>query len=518
MPRKRTLSDFIERARTIHGDKYDYSKVVYKGVHEKVCIICPEHGEFWQEPNNHLSAKTICPKCAKRLRADKFRRTTEDFIKEATRVHKGRYDYSKVVYHHNEEKVCIICPDHGEFWQSPHNHLNGAGCPKCSGNYIPTTEEFIAASKAIFGDKYDYSKTVYHGNKRKVCIICPEHGEFWITPNNHLTHKIGCSRCTGYYDLTLEEFITEANKRFDNKYDYSRAVWKGFQKRIEIICPEHGPFYQTPMSHLKTLGCPKCSGKYMDQEYFIQKANIIHNNKYDYSKVEYRGNNRKVCIICPEHGEFWQTPNGHLLGHGCSKCAGLYMDTDYFIEKATTVHNGKYDYSLVDYKNTSEKVKIICPIHGVFEQVANYHLAGNGCPACSESHMERDVRRFFKRNQIPFESQKTFDWLVFDGKLFIDFFLPDYGVGIECQGGQHFESVDYFGGDEMFRKTKVRDELKRKLCSKHGIEILYYSDLNIDYPYPVIEDFETLLKSIRARGNVDPNLWKDPELPLSFEE
>ena len=161
----------------------------------------------------------------------------------------------------------------------------------------------------------------------------------------------------------------------------------------------------------------------MDKEYFIQKASIIHNNKYDYSKVEYKGNNRKVCIICPTHGEFWQTPNSHLFGNGCGKCSGNYMDTDYFKEKAALVHNNKYDYSLVDYKAGLEPVKIICPIHGVFEQKPAHHLSGNGCTACSESHMEKDIRRIVDQNHINYEREKTFEWLFLQGKLFLDFFI-----------------------------------------------------------------------------------------------
>ena len=147
MPRKRTITEIIARARQIHGDRYDYSKAVYRGLHTKMCIICPEHGEFWQVQDNHISRKSGCPVCAQRIRADKQRKTQEAFIAEATAVHKGKYDYSKVEYHQTEEKVCIICPTHGEFWQTPHNHLHGAECPKCSGNYIPTTEEFISAAK-----------------------------------------------------------------------------------------------------------------------------------------------------------------------------------------------------------------------------------------------------------------------------------------------------------------------------------------------------------------------------------
>lgn len=517
MPKKRTRDDFIERARAVHGDRYDYSKVVYKGSHEKVCIICPKHGEFWQDPTNHISRKSNCPKCSYELISDLNRSDTESFIAKARKRHGDKYDYSKVVYRRTDEKVCIVCPEHGEFWQEPHNHIQGAGCPKCSNMYSPSTEEFIAAARAVHGDKYDYSKAVYNGNKRKLCVVCPEHGEFWITPNNHISKKVGCSRCTGYYDLTIEEFIDEANKRFNNKYDYSKAVWRGFQKKIEIICPEHGSFFQTPMSHLKTMGCGKCSGKYMDQDYFIEKATRVHKGKYDYSKVVYTGNKDKVCIICPEHGAFWQKPNQHLMGAGCAICAGNYLNTELFKQKAARIHDNKYDYSLVEYTGGLKKVKIICPTHGVFEQVASYHLAGNGCPMCNESHIERDVRRFLKHNFIQYESEKTFEWLVYEDKMFLDFFLPQYGVAIECQGGQHFEAVDLWGGEEKYEVVKARDRKKKQLCNEHGIEIIYYSNLGIDFPYPVIRDFNHLLEAIKARGDIDPILWKDPELPLVFD-
>lgn len=518
MPRKRTQESIIEQARSVHGDKYDYSKVIYKSIHEKVCIVCPTHGDFWQEPDNHISRRSGCPQCAREQNADKTRMGKESFAIKARSIHGNKYDYSLVQYKKSDQNVCIICPQHGPFWQTPHTHLTGHGCPKCANLYSPTTEEFIASSKAIFGDKYDYSKTDYKGNKTKVCITCPEHGDFWTTPNNHLTHKAGCPRCSGYYDLSLEEFIEIANKRFNYKYDYSKVVWKGLKHTIDIICPEHGLFRQTPRLHLKTLGCQKCSGHYMDQEYFIQKSTQIHNGKYDYSKVVYRGNKYKVCIICPEHGEFWQNPNTHLRGGGCAKCAGNVLDTDLFKKKASLIHENKYDYSLVEYTSNLEKVKIICPIHGIFEQVASYHLAGNGCPTCSESHMERTVRNFFKRNHVHFESQKTFEWLVFEGKMHLDFFLPEYGVAVECQGGQHFKSVNWFGGDAMYRKTIARDETKKRLCNQHGIEVLYYSDIGIDFPYPVFEDMGLLLDAIISRGKVDPTKWKDPELPFDFSE
>lgn len=117
-----TAENFIKKAIGIHGEKYDYSKVEYKSAREKVCIICPIHGEFWQAPSNHLSGNR-CPKCAADLRASNKRLTTEEFIRRAKEIHGDIYDYSKVEYKGYLEKVCIVCPEHGEFWQRPGNHL-----------------------------------------------------------------------------------------------------------------------------------------------------------------------------------------------------------------------------------------------------------------------------------------------------------------------------------------------------------------------------------------------------------
>ena len=121
---------FIEKARQIHNDKYDYSKVNYVNSRTKVCIICPTHGEFWQTPHNHLKGYG-CAECGKE-KSHLPKITTEDFISKSKERHGNKYDYSKAYYKTWDAKVCIICPEHGEFWQTPSNHINGSGCPKCA--------------------------------------------------------------------------------------------------------------------------------------------------------------------------------------------------------------------------------------------------------------------------------------------------------------------------------------------------------------------------------------------------
>ena len=404
MTKKMTTEEFIRKVRDAHGDKYDYSKVEYVNAKTKVCIICPEHGEFWQQPSNHLQGQG-CPKCTH----PNANMTTEDFIIKAKQIHGDKYDYSKVEYVNSSTKVCIICPIHGEFWQQPIDHINGKGCPKCVGKY-QTTEDFIIKAKQIHGDKYNYSKVDYINMETKVCIICPEHGEFRQTPHNHLKGQ-GCPKCVGKYQTT-EEFIRKAKEIHGGKYDYSKTECVDNNTKVCIICPEHGEFWQKPYNHLKGQGCPKCKGNKIWEtrgrittEEFIRKAKEIHGGKYDYSKVEYTNANTKVCIICPEHGEFWQTPSSHLSGQGCPKCAhpNANMTTEDFIIKAKQIHGDKYDYSKVEYVNSSTKVCIICPIHGEFFVRANNHLRGIGCPNC------QGLRKQYKFNLLEeFENEYAF--------------------------------------------------------------------------------------------------------------
>lgn len=262
-----------------------------------------------------------------------------------------------------------------------------------------TTEEFVERAEKVHGKKYDYSKVNYKGYEVEVCIICPEHGEFWQTPNNHLFGS-GCPLCyKEKKSLGRDLFVSKSQEIHGNKYDYSKAAYKTNKDKVCIICPEHGEFLQRPDVHLRGNGCPKCNPYFLDAEKFISKGKQIHNNFYDYSKVDYQGVHSKVCIVCPIHGEFLQTPDNHLRGQGCPECGRervrnkLQMGDNLFIEIANNKYNGFFDYSLVKYKNNSTKVKIICPKHGVFEQTPSSHLYTKfGCPTCAQEELMKNRR------------------------------------------------------------------------------------------------------------------------------
>ena len=380
-----------------------------------------------------------------------------------------------------------------------------------------TTEIFIKKCKEIYGEKYDYSKVNYINSQTKVCVIChekdengDEHGEFWVTPNNHLRNR-KCPKCKllnlrKRFIKTTEQFIEDAIKIHGDKYDYSKVEYNGAFKKIKIICKKHGEFIQEPHVHLMGCGCPEC-GKIIIYENnvknrttfedFVIRASIKHKNKFIYPKQEIINQHQYIKIICPIHGEFEQELQSHLQGCGCPNCSKKKKkNTEIFIEEARKIHGNKYDYSKVEYKTIKDKVCIICPKHGEFWQVADHHLQGNGCYICKESRLERDIRMFLTENNINFESQKRFKWL---GKQSIDFYLIDYNIAIECQGIQHFsfkENSKIFD-EESHKKIVKLDKIKKEKCYKNNIKLLYYSNLGINYPYYVFEDKEKLLEEIK---------------------
>lgn len=268
--------------------------------------------------------------------------TTEEFIKKAKSIHKDKYDYKLVDYKSSTLDVIIICDKHGEFIQRPANHLNGANCLYCGREDVEksklrTKEEFVKACEKTHGvDKYDYSITEYTNCKDKVKINCRIHGIFELTADNH--QRGGrCQSCN--------------KEGYTNKYATS----------------------------------------------FIEKSKILHDNKFNYSLVNYIDNKTKVDISCPTHGVFEQLPLYHLQGNGCNKCnlekrKDNGVNTNSFTENANIVHNEKYIYADTHYINERNKVSIRCKEHGIFEKLPHKHLNGQGCPKCSSEEGGRKIR------------------------------------------------------------------------------------------------------------------------------
>jgi hypothetical protein len=404
-------TEFINKAKEIHGDKYDYSKTIYENNLKEVIIICNEHGEYLQLPKVHKRGSG-CPECGKKKTSNSRKSNTTEFINKSREIHEDKYDYTQVEYIKANQKVIIICKKHGKFLQTPNGHLDGKGCRNCSteinsDKQRKTTNQFITDAIQIHGDTYNYSKVEYKNAGEKVIIICKEHGDFEQTPNGHLSGS-GCIKCAGCYKSNTEEFIEKSKEIHDNKYDYSKVEYKNVIEKVIIICKEHGDFLQSPNGHLNGHGCYKCGYDMFifSNNDFIDKAKEIHNDKYDYSKINYIKMNEKVIITCKEHGDFEQTPSNHITHkQGCQKCAGNYLsNSEEFIEKANLIHNNNYDYSNIKYINNHTNITIICKKHGEFEQTPQTHLSGCGCQNCGIETMKikqkTDVDDFIKNANI----------------------------------------------------------------------------------------------------------------------
>jgi hypothetical protein len=259
--------DFIVKAKKIHGDLFDYSKVRYQNANKPVIIICPIHGEFQQRPSGHLLGKT-CRKCSYEKRAITNTKTSDTFIEQSKMIHGSFYNYSKIRYVKATKPVIIICPIHGEFLQKPSVHLSGHKCSKCS-------------------------------NQEK---------------SNNKTYPFSW-------------FLQKSNHIHNGKYTYDTTGYKNTYSRVKVICKEHGPFIQIAKEHLQGKGCRKCSVELISKQkikpfnIFTKNALQLHNGFYGYTESSYISSKRKVDIICPKHGVFRQTPNNHISQRqGCPTC------------------------------------------------------------------------------------------------------------------------------------------------------------------------------------------------------
>ena len=362
------------------------------------------------------------------------------------------------------------------------------------------TETFISNALEVHSGFYDYSKVDYKNSKTKVIITCPVHGDFEQTPSDHLRKK-GCKQCKlDKQKITFEQFEERAKELHNNKYSYIKDSYITIKDKLSIICPIHGEFLQTGSIHSRGHGCPKCAKEStkLGIDKFIEKSIELYGNRYDYSKVNYINNCTNVILICSKHGEFEVTPNNHLHGQNCKLCNydSYKLSLSEFINKANNKHNNKYNYSKVDYVNSKTNVIIICPEHGEFLQTPNSHLQGSECPKCklkAQTKLFNKLKSKFKNEEILWET--TPYWL---GRQRFDIYFPKYNIAVEYNGEQHYQAKERFGGDEGYEKCLERDELKRQKCLDNNCNLfeLKYNYKEIDFEQLTI-DILTIIKSFK---------------------
>jgi very-short-patch-repair endonuclease len=265
----------------------------------------------------------------------------DNFIRKAIEKHNGFYTYENVAEGRYDEKVMITCPIHGDFPQTPHSHLKGSGCSKCGRDRRrKTLAQFIEDANKVHKNKYSYKKSIYVDTFTPLIVTCPKHGDFIVSPNAHTAKKQGCPHCTKEKD---------------------RAK------------------------------------RHLGKDLFIEKAKEVHGDKYDYSKVNYVNNNSKVCIVCPIHGEFSQSPHSHLQGSGCPCCkeSKLERKIKLFLEE----NNIEYVRQFNDSFLGNQKLDFYLPKHNIaIECQGTQHVRGKWFrdkhkPSHSDNIIESDIKK-----------------------------------------------------------------------------------------------------------------------------
>ncbi len=341
-----------------------------------------------------------------------------------------------------------------------------------------TKAGFIERSQAVHGDRYDYTPATYVKAHQKVTICCSLHGEFSMTPANHMQGQ-GCPKCR-YVTIankqrgTKADFAVKSAEVHKGKYTYDRVVYTRAYGKVLITCPAHGDFLQAPATHLEGSGCPACAKRpKVDTLEFIKRAQALHGGKYDYSHSLYVNAKQPVEILCPIHGGFKQNPHEHSVkGIGCPQCgdatAGVkrQFTKAQFVTMAVKVHGTAYTYANADYKWAREKVSITCPRHGDFMQKPNHHLAGFGCPSCRGivSKPEHEIVTWLRARGVVVEQSRRD--LIAPKEL--DLYLPEHKLAIEyC--GMYWHSHK---NAEDEAKNKHRHWEKHKLCAERGIRLI----------------------------------------------
>jgi hypothetical protein len=412
LPRVVDQQSFLKAAKIVHKNNYNYSEVIYKNAKTQVVIICGTHGKFSQIPSKHINGQG-CRKCGIIRRNNLRRKSLTEFIDAANKKHLNKYDYSKVIYVNYHKHVIIICKEHGEFLQTPSNHLNGHGCSDCSGNKQKTTEQFIEEANAVHKCLYTYGKTNYIQANSKVIITCTIHGDFEQTPHHHLNRGDGCPNCAFNVPYTTESFITASNNLHNNYYLYTKVIYAGICNNVIITCPVHGDFDQQAHSHLSGYGCKHCGhirsglARRTPQEDWIIMASNKHNNMYNYEKVKYIKGTIPVIIVCPIHGEFEKTPDLHLAGSGCFKCRPQYSKGQIAYMEYLRVERRDIQHALNGGEkliaDSRYKADGYCPI---MNEIIEFHgCLWHGCPKCfSPSDINPKTKRTFAE-----ELQRTRD-------------------------------------------------------------------------------------------------------------
>jgi hypothetical protein len=340
-------------------------------------------------------------------------------------------------------------------------------------------ETFIKKSITKHGNEFDYSLVNYVNNRTKVKIICRKHGMFEQTPYKHLNEGQKCPKCRGFNKNT-NEVIKDFENVHGLKFDYSKVKYNNKNTPVNIICESHGEFKMSPKDHISGSGCPKCAGKDKTTDDVVSEFKQIHGDKYNYNNVRYIKNNIKLQILCEKHGLFYQTYNTHKKGHGCPKCAIINNSEkkrktmNDFLVGCHHVHGDKYNYDNVSFNVVKDKIDINCIEHGVFKQTVDSHLRGYGCPLCGDKYKKTIsvIWDLLNDNNVKFEINNN---TLLDKKE-IDIYIPSKKIAIEYNG-LYWHSDKFKEKNYHLDKTEKCEQLGIRLIHIFEDELTHAPDI-----------------------------------------
>lgn len=516
---RKTLADFVEQARKIWGDQYDYSGSVYIDKHSPITIYCPKHDIHFtvDMAQNHVikpSSKgkaTGCPVCQYERQYGKQYgpewRETLRLSPKQNRVGLIRQKHSRTVK--TREQIAAEKAER-EAKAEARRREEQAYIDKWKAKDIYEAR-FKERVFQMYGDQYDMALVDYQGNDKEVTLLCPKHGFFEIRPrvllvgtshsNSKKTAPHGCWKCCGLQDpadrfvLTAKDFNQRVQKLYHPKvltFPLKRKIKP--TDKITAVCSKHGEITHDAMWWYHGKGCEYCHGKWY-APHWKDYARRVHGDKYEYVGDAPVKHTDYIHYICPKHGLQEQKYSIHVgLGCGCPKCANypnkkspLERCQEWIAKCIEKYGEGRYDYSHAheDYVNNDSLVWIRCCLHDHWFKTTpdnNLRTANGSCPVCSaeftETQGEAEVRRWllkhdiinFKQDEVTLPNENPRCRRQY---LRPDFWLPDYNLFIEYNGEQHYEDVDYFFNDDFtFEDQQIRDQTLRDYCQRHGHRLL----------------------------------------------
>lgn len=524
----KTKEYFIEQARKIWGDRYDYTDSEYTHGKAPITIYCPRHDYHFRVAmaQNHIMKErpgfkpTGCPICAaEKLHGCEYGTDWRRYLKVCAKNNRvGR------IYQHKTRP--IKTPEQRAAEEAERQtkieakrREEQAYIEKWHAKNLKEAR-FMERLQEAYPGMYDTSLVDYIDKDHRVTLICKEHGEFRIAPRMLFTSERGreahgCWRCAGLIPpdertptMTEDEFFHKMHHLYDaTNLDFMTSEYHGLKKKVTAYCHKHGFITHYAEHWLEGKGCEYCNGKFYPPD-FLRLAREKHGNKYQYRDIKnIKSTQNYIRIHCdnPDHHWHRQRVDLHLQGFGCVECSNYpnkktpQQRCDEWIKKCIKKYGeGRYDYSRAheDYVNNDSFVWIRCCIHDYwFQQTPDNNLrtVNGSCPICSiefrESEGEAEIRRWLVNHGITNFKQDEVTLPVEDPRckrqyLRPDFWLPDYNLFIEYNGEQHYEDIEHFhDGYWTLEDQQIRDEAMRKYCSDHGhnlLEIPYWDFDRID--------------------------------------